>query len=131
MLTYLFRTQADSNGSTLEEHGFASRYSDLKLFLYNFEHKGEKKFIHMQVNSKQCLPRDLSNTRIENLPPYYQNPIFLCPNSIQLNVYTSSEALNSELNINLLEDSCTNIERIYLNMYPGGSVCEVIKYLNN
>ena len=113
------------NFNTLEEHGYTSRFSDLKLFLHNEENKSDKKYIHMQVNSRHSLPEELKETRIQDLPPTYQDPIYICPNTIQLNVYKSETDLQPPIDYDKIVDNCTNIERIYLNMYPGGSACEV------
>ena len=122
---YIFRTQATDENNILEEHGYISRFNDLKLFLKTSNDNTKFKYIHMQVNSKQSLPEDLKQVPIKDLPPSYQNPIFLCPNTIQLNVYNSREALADPINLNQLIDNCECSERIFLCMYPGGAACEV------
>ena len=114
--------------STLEEHGFASRFTELSLFLDNGEHKHSKKYIHMRVNSKETLPEEFQFTPIKELPPCYQNPIYVSPSSIQLNIYKSDIALKDPNNLSNLITNCDNTERIYINMYPGGSGCEVLQY---
>ena len=82
----------------------------------------------MQVNSKEMMPEDLINVRIENLPPKYQDPIYICPNSIQLNIYSSKVTIQNPIDLNILVDTCDILERIYLNMYPGGSAMEVLQF---
>ena len=82
----------------------------------------------MQVNSREIMPEEFLNSTIENLPPKYQDPIYICPNSIQLNVYTSSKEIKEPLNLNKLIDECNIDERIYMNMYPGGAAMEVLQY---
>ena len=53
----------------------------------------------MQVNSRERVPQDIKETRLEDLPPAYLNPIYICPNSIQLNIYVSKVTLQEPLDL--------------------------------
>ena len=111
--------------SRLEESGVISRFSKLCLFLQNENNEGKKKYISLRVNSKELLPEEFRDFKIEDLPPGYQNPIYICPNSMKIDIYESEVALKEPVDLMHLVHKCNNVERILMNMYPGGSGMEV------
>ena len=120
---------ADSNYSKLEEYGVASRFSSLSLFHQNEKNDSNKKYIHLRVNSRECLPEEFKNMKIKDLPSGYQKPLYICPNSMQIDIFNSETVLSEPVDLLQLVNECNNIERIMLNMYPGGSGLEVILVL--
>ena len=76
------------------------------------------------------VPEDLKGMLIEDLPSGYQSPIYTCPNSMQFDVYSAKEELLGPIDQIDLVRSCKIIEKILLNMYPGGSGMEVCWLIN-
>ena len=111
--------------SRLEECGIISRFSKLSLFLQNENNEGKKKYICLRVNSRELLPEEFRNCKIEDLPPAYQNPIYICPNSMKIDIFESEITLKEPVDMMDLVNTCNNVERIMMNMYPGGSGMEV------
>lgn len=102
-----------------------SRFSKLSLFLNKHENEWKKKYIHLRVSSREMMPEDLRNMKIVDLPPKYQAPSYICPNTMQFDIYETESALNVPVDLSLLLSCAVNVERIHMNMYPGGSGLEV------
>ena len=98
------------------------------MFLNNNDYNGSKKYIHLRVSSRSQIPEDLKNIKIDDLPQAYQSPIYICPNSMQFDIYESKVDLGEEpIDQTDIIKHCINVERILLNMYPGGAGMEVSK----
>ena len=80
----------------------------------------------MTINSK-------FNLSIEKFEDYCSgqlydvDPVIKCPNSMVIDVFKTEKFYDDKLvNEALLERNCEKLEKIYLNMYPGGSGMQVI-----
>ena len=120
-----FRTSRDPRDSRLEENGFKSRGTQLNLFLQNDKNDKSMKFIHIQMNSKECLPEEFRNQPLDTLPPYYLAPRYKCPNSAQFNIYEGPSHYDGLIDTSFLVEKCVPVEKIFLNMYPGGQGLQV------
>ena len=83
------------------------------------------------MNSRLRLPREMIGLEIDDLPPGYKTPLYLCPNSIQFDIFKAEVQLTEPIDLSDLINTCRNDERILMNMYPGGSGMEVFFLLNN
>lgn len=124
-----FRSEQKQEYSNLEECGITSRFNNLSLFLSNYNNNMIKKYIHMKVISRHNLPEEFKNERIENLPSGYKKPMYICPNSIQFDIYKSKEVLKEPIDEIDLVTNCENFERILMNMYPGIIVYNLFIFL--
>ena len=117
----------DSRCSRYEENGFASRQSQLNLFLQNEVNEGLKKYVHIQVNSRQQLPEELKDIPLDDMPQYYIDPIYRCPNSMKINIFNAETFYDScVIDESFLLKNCDPVEKIFVQMYPGGAGMEVI-----
>ena len=118
-----FNTKCDPRGSRLSQEGIFSRSTQPKMFL-QIDEKDSKKYVHVNIHSRQMMPEDVKKMSIVDRPPYFNDPVFRCPNSIVIDIYNTDQ-FYVDADADWVQDNCSMSEKIYMNMYPSGRGMEV------
>lgn len=121
-----FRTKREALASRLEECGSICRSNRVNLFL-NKESFAPKKYIHFKMNSRESVPEEYFHRNLTERPPIYQTPVYIYPLKFEIDMFLSDSYLE-RTELHDIQRSCNHIEKIMMNMYPGGAGMEVLQF---
>ena len=120
-----YRNSSPNVSRSFEDGISPWNYEKSNFFLHKNEYQGLKKYFYISLESRRHVPKDITERMIKDRPPFYQAPVYTCPNNMEIVTFITNKFFEDTLTWELLNKRCQPIEHTFISVYPGGAGMKV------
>ena len=124
-----YRNSSPNVSRSFEDGISPWNYEKSNFFLHKNEYQGLKKYFYISLESRRHVPKDITERMIKDRPPFYQAPVYTCPNNMEIVTFITNKFFEDTLTWELLNKRCQPVEHTFISVYPGGAGMKVWTFI--